>query len=67
MNEKLLKSNGRRVLCNGKFFRIIAHQLGKWVLAQAEEIGTENRVNLVTGRSLLVKSLRESIKMGLVS
>jgi hypothetical protein len=67
MNEKLIKANGRTVRHNGSFFRIIAHRLGKMVLVQAEEVGTENRVNLVSGRSQLVLALRNSIRLGLVS
>jgi hypothetical protein len=67
MNEKLLKANSRVVRHSGKIFRIIAHRLGEMVLAQAEEVGTDNRVNLITGRSQLVMALRNSIKLGLVS
>lgn len=67
MNEKLLNANGRSVRYSGKFYRIIAHRLGKTVLAQAEEVGSDNRVNLVTGRSPLVLAMRNSIGLGLVS
>ena len=67
MNEKLLKAHGRCVRSHGKFFRIIAHRLGNCVLAQEEEVGTNALVDLVKGRSALVRDLRDSINRGLVS
>jgi hypothetical protein len=67
MNEKLLKANGKIVRHEGISYRVIAQTLGPWVLAQAEQIGTNNRLNLVKGRSALVRELRDSIEKGLVS
>lgn len=71
MNETLLKFNGRTVRVQGRVFRIIAHRLGKYVLAQAEPLvgkaDGKPRVNLVTGRSPLVMAIREQIGCGLVN
>lgn len=64
MNEQLLNSNQKQVRVNHTVYTIISHKLGKRVLAQAEPIKGEI-INLITGRSPLVKAIRTCIKHNL--
>lgn len=65
LNDKLVAAHGRHVKLHGTAFRIMAHRLGTFVLAQAEEIVTGTTLNLITGRSPLVMEIRELISVGL--
>jgi hypothetical protein len=68
MNKtQLLNSHNKLTRCNGSLFRIIVHKLGSLVLADAENVKTGERINLMSSRSGLCKSLRFNIERGLVS
>ena len=65
MNETLHKANGKLVRVNGRMFKIIAHKWAGRVLAQAESFVGNERVDLVHGRSPLVRAIRQQIGCGL--
>ena len=65
MENKILKANGRNVRLQGNIYRIISMRLGTRVLADAENIRTGERINLMKSRSPLCMSIRNLVNLNL--
>jgi hypothetical protein len=65
MNQKLLNANNKKIRFGGIVYRIISTQLDGRVLADADPLVKGERINLVTTRSTLGRSLRNLIDLGL--
>lgn len=65
METKILNANGRNIRISGVIYRIISLRLGSRVLADAENIKTGERVNLMKSRSPLCMNIRKLIGLGL--
>jgi hypothetical protein len=68
MNDKLVNANGKHVRLQGNVYRIISCRLGKTVLAEAENVKTGDRTNIMRSgvvASPFVKSIREMVKLNL--
>lgn len=56
--------HGRIVKAQGSGWQVIAHNVGHLHLAQAENTMTKETVNLMTARSPLAMSIRQSLGVG---
>jgi hypothetical protein len=68
MNEKLANANGKHVRLQGNVYRIISRRLGKTVLAEAENVRTGERTNIMRSgvcASPFVKDVRNMVKLNL--
>ncbi len=67
MNENIINANGKFVRHNGKTFRVLSCRLGSKVLADAENVQSGERINLMKSRSADCLAVRHAIDQGLLS